>query len=381
MQKKLIAVAVAGALGVPAVALAQTSTVSISGRFYMEYGYVDMGADKNGLNQRVKGDNLQSPGSNISFQGEEKLGGGLSAWFKCETTADWRGEGQDGWCGRDSALGLKGNFGNVYAGNWGTPFKRARINPGSNETGHFGNSTLLTGHSTTTLDGANNAGLFARRQNNSVNYDTPNMSGFTGMVSYSTLNTQTATAANAVPDKPRVFSLGGTYKNGPLEVGAAWEKHAQFYNNGVSTGDEKGWLIGASYTFGGNIKVGGMYTQQKAELTGANTKVRAWAAGVEWALSGPHSIQANYTNAGDMKGTPGFNMGRRPATGPDSGAYMVQARYMHALSKRTTWGIGANRVHNDANAGYRINSHGSSGAGGQIGAKHTAFAMSLDHRF
>ena len=41
MQKKLLAVAVAGALGAPAFALAQTSTVQIYGTMYVEYGYVD----------------------------------------------------------------------------------------------------------------------------------------------------------------------------------------------------------------------------------------------------------------------------------------------------------------------------------------------------
>ena len=43
MQKKLIAVAMAGAFGAPALALAQTSTVQIYGTVNMEYGYVDAG--------------------------------------------------------------------------------------------------------------------------------------------------------------------------------------------------------------------------------------------------------------------------------------------------------------------------------------------------
>ena len=36
MQKKLVAIAVAGALGVPALALAQTSTVNIYGKITYE---------------------------------------------------------------------------------------------------------------------------------------------------------------------------------------------------------------------------------------------------------------------------------------------------------------------------------------------------------
>ena len=43
MQKKLMAVAVAGVLGAPAVALAQTSTVQVFGTMYVEYSYADQG--------------------------------------------------------------------------------------------------------------------------------------------------------------------------------------------------------------------------------------------------------------------------------------------------------------------------------------------------
>ena len=45
MQKKLMAVAVAGAFAAPAVALAQNpSTVQIYGTVYMEYGWAHLGA-------------------------------------------------------------------------------------------------------------------------------------------------------------------------------------------------------------------------------------------------------------------------------------------------------------------------------------------------
>ena len=43
MNKKLIAVAVAGALGAPGVALAQASTVQIYGTIIVNYQYLDSG--------------------------------------------------------------------------------------------------------------------------------------------------------------------------------------------------------------------------------------------------------------------------------------------------------------------------------------------------
>ena len=48
MNKKLMAVAVAGALVAPAVAMAQSSTVSVFGSFYMEYSFINSGRALNG---------------------------------------------------------------------------------------------------------------------------------------------------------------------------------------------------------------------------------------------------------------------------------------------------------------------------------------------
>ena len=124
MQKKLLAVAVAGALALPVIAAAQSS-VTISGRLTWEYGHGDQGDNRDSV------DYADAPGgSNIRFAGQEALGGGLTAWFQCETSADTRGIDQVGLCSRNSAVGLRGGFGNVYFGVWDTPFKRV-VNHGT----------------------------------------------------------------------------------------------------------------------------------------------------------------------------------------------------------------------------------------------------------
>ena len=87
MQKKLLAVAVAGALAAPAFALAQNATVSVYGRLYAEYSKVNQGNNAAAA-ALVDVDHLQNPGSSIGFRGEEKLVGGMSAWFQCESTMD-----------------------------------------------------------------------------------------------------------------------------------------------------------------------------------------------------------------------------------------------------------------------------------------------------
>ena len=386
MQKKLIAAAVAGALGLPVVALAQNATVNVYGRAYLEYGFTNQGTSANGLTNRVNPDAFQSPGSNIGFRGEEKLGGNLSAWFQCESTADMRGQTQDGFCSRNSAVGLKGGFGNLFMGNWHTPFTRARITPGGNETGNFGTAGLLTGHSTTTLDGAQPQ-LFARRQSNSINYDTPNFGGFQFSAATTTVNNATNKLQGAPQDKPRVWSLAGIYNNGPIAASLAYEKHAKFYGTPTWSGDESAWLGGFSYNIAGRVNVGGMFTEQKWESgPGLSGKVKAWQLGVDWNIAGPHSLLAAYTKAHDVKGTAVAAVagGLRPGAGVDTGAVMAQIRYKYALSKRTSTGIGYNQVKNDRNAGYNINGiggNGGQGGGNGLGGKHSTIALFIDHSF
>jgi len=291
MQKKLIAVAVAGALAAPAAALAQ-STVQIYGNAYMEWGFINQGPDNTAVPfDPANADVLQAPGSAIGFKGEEKLGGGMSAWFQCESSADLRGVNQDGFCSRNSAVGLKGSFGNVFIGIWDTPFKRTRVgNTGARDTGVYGTGHLLYGASTSTTDGAN-PGVMARRQRNSINYDTPVFGGFQGMLSMSSTNASTNIAQNAANAKERTISVAGLYRSGPLAVGAGYTENTKAYNAGAFAGDEDAWHINASYQLG-SVKLGGAYTKSDADTAAAaNAEVTAWHLGAEWKVQGPHNVR------------------------------------------------------------------------------------------
>src|SRR3989304_1446999 len=137
MQKKLIAVAVAGALGAPALALAQASTVQIYGKAVFEYGYANQGTGK----------------PNVDF--------------------------------------MQG--------------------PGGQGTGLFGMADYLSGGSTGSgvpglAPAAASRVLWQRRQHDSINYDTPDFSGFKGHFAYSASNATLATNAHTSA-KPRVWSV------------------------------------------------------------------------------------------------------------------------------------------------------------------------------
>jgi len=390
MQKKLIVAAVAGALVAPALAYAQSSTVQLYGRAVIEYGYVDQGGNKEKL------DMLQTPGgSAIGLKGEEKLGGGMSAWFQCESSADIRGENQDGLCTRNSALGMKGGFGNLFIGKWDTPFKRAISvgdGAGSEDTGLLGTAYVLAGSSTGTSTSdptlsANAVGrnIWKRRQQNSVNYQSPKFGGFSVEAAYSTGNSQTAGLSTANLAAPRVMSLAGMYAAGPLKLAAAYEKHSEFGGGGaVPMQDDDGWVLSGLYTMG-KVSFGGAYNEQKYEqAAGAELKKKAWTLGVDWDLSGPHSVGANWTSTGDSKCSTttcaSISNVVYNAAG-NTGADLWQIYYGHAFSKRTTAKIAYVNLKNDSNSGYTLGGVKTDTAATNTDRDQSAFVLLVKHNF
>lgn len=390
MKIKLIATAVAGVFGFQAAASFAQSTVQLYGTIDLEYGYLDQGIGTNGPRPSV--DMMQVPLSNIGFKGEEKLGGGLSAWFQCESTADIRGVNQDGFCGRNSAVGLKGPVGNIFMGRWDTPFKRTMLPTsfvGANVVGLWGSTFLLTAGSTSTLDGSSRA-LFQRRQSNTINYDSPVWNGFQVLAAVSSTNGATSATVAATAAKPRLWSLGAQYTSGLLYISGAYEKHSQFGAIGGAN-DDTGWHLGAAYTLMGKMKVAAFYTQQNLETSATTeSKINAWQLGMDWNITGPHSLLASYTATGDVKGNSLIALAGSGATRPaalnlvngvlvsgDTGAELWTLRYRYQFSKRTQTFGGYARLNNDARAAYTLG--GLSGA--SSGNKQDGWGVGLRHNF
>lgn len=372
MNKKVMALAVAGAFAAPAAAFAQASSVQVFGTAYVEYGYAKQGTGPAG--PLVNADLLQTPGSEIGFKGEEALGGGLSVWFQCASTADARGAAngvsatQPGgvFCGRNSAVGLKGSYGNVFVGNWDMPMK---ANSGGvrivSETGVWGAQFLLLNSSSSFQDAATPA-TFSRRQNNSIFYSSPKWNGFDVEAGVSTTSAAAvvgtpATVANPLA-KPRVFGLGGNYTNGPLLVSLNWERHTNFatLGTGVAGGgtSDTGWTAGAAYQFG-PVKAGLMYAKQTFDggNTGLDASVDAWNIAGDWGIQGPHHLLAGYTKANNTRGTSAAGLiGSRVfnAGAGATGANLWQVEYQYWFSKRTRGSLGYVSLSNDANARYNL---------------------------
>jgi predicted porin len=382
MNKKLIAAAVAGAFVAPA-AFAQNSTVQIYGLLNVEYGYsIQPDAAAGG---RSNVDALNSGASRIGFKGEEKLGGGLSAWWQCESDLRFLGgatQSSGNLCDRNSALGLKGGFGNVYIGTWDSPLKRVSgITRITNEAGWLG-SQLMTLSNAGTGAGAWN-GTFSTRNTNTVNYDTPNFNGFSASLQYTTLqvarnNTGTSSITNnTLPTaKGRQVSLSGQYVAGPMAIVAGYSKHdkdrttvasAANYTQGLK---DTAWLIGGTYQVG-PVKLGLTYVDAEIETAvGASTERKSWAFAGDWSLGGPHSVKFGYNRAGDAKTNTGG--------GANTGAKLYQIGYNHALSKRTTASLSYARMDNKSAGTYMLTGHSGTPRAGE---NDSAFVLGLVHTF
>lgn len=343
MNKKLMTVAVAGALAVPALALAQTATVSIYGLLNAEYGFAKQPDNTPGAS-RHNVDTLGSGASRWGLRGEEKLGGNMSAWFQCESdmrflSGTTRTSGSI--CDRNSAIGLKGGFGNFFVGTWDTPLKQAVGKTRMfNETGWSGAQLMII-----------NGPFFteSNRNTDSINYETPNFSGFVGRVQMTSTKAAKDVVSTNNNVKGREWGIGGDYTNGPLLVAAAYSARDDNMSTIATAGSEdKSWTAGVNYTFS-SFKAGVTYADVKIENGPAATsaKRKSWNVAAQW-TSGVHSILGGVTIAGDYKGS------LVPAGTENNGGKQWQIGYNNALSKRTNVGVTYVRINNDDFGVYNL---------------------------
>jgi predicted porin len=363
MRKKLMAVAVAGALAAPAGAQAQ---IQIYASYHLLYSYLDSGPNS-ATSDYQKTDFLSQSDSGIGFRMEEKIGGGTSIWGQCESSFDFvsGAEAANGWCARNSAIGMRGGFGNFYMGNWDTPSKLGVYN---NVRGWWGSQNPY-GISGMITNGAANGGgntgtAFSRRQARTINYMSPNFGGFNFGAAYTSTNeasSQTSGATTGV--KPRLVDVAVNFSTGPLYIGAGYQTHKNFTVG--FDGTDTNWMVGAAFTFGGVVKLSGIYSKLEYErAAGANLEATGYGVYVDWTIAGPHSLKFAYSETGDSKGTYGTGIvttiGFITANGGAGGtkSRLAAVNYAYAFSKRHTGYIGYAKLDNDVNANQNLQSSG-----------------------
>lgn len=366
------AVAGLGAMCLALPALAQ-SNVTIYGRLNLDFESVraSSGTNDPSLPSRNR---ISSNSSLLGFKGTENLGNGLSAWFQIESQINVDA-GSGNLATRNSGVGLKGAWGNLFLGRWDSPYKVAQV-----KFDPFGDVTIASEQNILAQTSSLEAGDFHDRIANGVQYWTPEWAGFSARVAYGANENRDATTG--VSD--HTWAGAVYYEQGPFFAVAAVERHSDRGALGEAlgattdtTGNDTGKQAGFGFKFGAT-KVGLLFErlEYKTDFAGGSDLRRdAWFLGGSHQL-GPVELRAYYAKAGDQKGSSAL-------AGPDTGAEGYSVGLAYDLSKRTELYTTYTRIDNEANAEYEFGINASPGLEikGRPGSDPSGFLVGMKHVF
>lgn len=354
MNKKLIAVAVAGACAAPA-AMAQTANpVTLYGVVAANIESVEA---TGGAAPLVRRNRVEDRVSRLGVRGTEDLGGGLKAFFQLETafpvdqnnTTVTSGIA-NGFANRNSAVGLLGGWGSVLLGRWDSPMKSAS----ASAVDPWGDIGLPDVTAASLRQGG-----FSQRLQNNVQYWSPTFGGFAFKASYSANEGRTATA------NPSNYGGSVTYTGGPLYLAYSYEKHKDSIGLTTTAGvSEDGNVVAARVAFG-PFRIMGNYGVFKRTGT---TKQKGFLAATDWTF-GNNVLMFSYQKAKDG--------GATGAAQPE--CKVIGAGYKYNFSRRTTFIAEYAKVDNN---GAAVCNFGQSAlAGVTAGQDLKGFGVGFIHTF
>ena len=415
MNKKLMALAVAGAVTAPGLALAQVGGspgVTLYGRLdetIMNSKYSTNGA---GTITEVKKGDVFSPGNAIGVRGREDLGGGTAVWFQLEAGAwpDGRLEASATtgahFGGRNSGLGVSSELGDIMFGIWDTPYKVAYGTGNLLTSGGFASSGIIMGNGDTTgalanaqctnivsnasgtvttgnnavcvTEATSNGTAWSRRVNNSIQYWSPVFSGVQFKLMTALANYQSPASAypNGVP-KPKEYSGNVTWARGPLALALGFDSHEGLPHFAAAAGipaagaptnpKDTAVQIGGKWDFG-IAQIGAGWEKLKYENTAAPSAVSTQMDVTNYVINGrvsagPGQVWASWSQ------TPGGKSCIQPAAfNPNTGANnlvigsaacgdagkakMMTLGYDYVMSKRTKMYVAYNKIDNGISTTY-----------------------------
>ncbi len=361
MQKKIIALAIASAITVPALAYAEAT---VYGQANLAYEMVDTGNSTAGVGTAAdKRNQVSSYVSRLGFKGSEDLGDGLKFVYQFEGQVNIDDGSAGGFTfGRNTFTGIGSEYGTVMLGNMDTPYKSS-----TRKLDVFYDSI------------ADNRSIMGRshdtRLTNVFAYASPNISGFTGSIAYvgTTDNTLTGGAASTTHS---AMSLAGNYAQDNFTVALATQTISA-KDNAVpgNKGDNTATKLAGSYSMDA-FTVGLVYEMlsNKVGTPGVKTERDNVYLGGTYQVSDAGTVKLAYTMSGESK-TGG-------ATNKGSGATQVSLGYDHALSKNTTVFALYTSVANDTAATYGLSTNSTGGFGTSVADKDpSAMAVGVRMKF
>lgn len=388
MQKKIIALAVAGLMS--GAAFAQ-SNVTI-------YGVVDAyavtGSAKGATKDSFDGINAGGlSGSRLGFKGMEDIGGGNKAVYVFEfgtldstanaatnaATQSTTSNGIDTW--RQAYVGLTGGWGTFVAGRLQNPGYDFAAKYDAHGASIFSPVGQLSDNAGLSITARGSLG----RLDNAAAYISPSFGGLTIKAAYAfgeqvegttQVSTAGVTSAANVDKAQSVWALAADYDNGPLSVGAVYHDLNDIGGTvvGAAPSDRYEWSLGAKYNFG-MVTPFVSYQYSKGEAGATWTKDKLWNIGARVPVGAAGSVGIAY---GKLKET-------NQAGTSDLAANSWGLDYQHALSKRTTAYVGYSRISNDANMAYELKNLKGSATGASVAADvdqtSSQIAIGVRHTF
>lgn len=286
MQKKIIALAVAGLMS--GAAFAQSNVV-ISG--LLDAGVVMAKTD--GLNRSTNAGYNNTATSFLGFRATEDLGGGMKAGLYMETDA--RGVNVNAANTLNDFqryVFINGGFGEISLGqrtNFSTTTLTTAQPFGTSMGGGWGGGFTRTTGGGFEATGAYNATGRDVRAEGSARYDSPNFNGLTFGVTWKPENDG---AAETAPSNGHL-NLGLNYAAGPMKVSYA---HTKITNAALPAYDSsiKHNLLGANYTMGAATIYAGYSTSKGDRAASGDTNSRSWNLALKYAVTGNIDLMGNY---------------------------------------------------------------------------------------
>lgn len=270
MNKKLLTAAITAGLMLPGLAAAD---IKMFGTIQAETGSIDLDTQgvagqgsyqTSGRNAGADSGAIFGGGKNaLGFKGTEKLGNGLSAYFKINHSFSTFDKGANSFGGRDAFVGLKGDGWHVQFGTMNTTYKASSagydplLATGLQSRANGGVSGLHNGYGEELVEVGFKSGAWS--------------GAFQVKMEDSAADSDAVASGAGLNDNADIGSWNGSikYAANNWEVGLSHANYDFDNGTGVANGDADATKIHAKYNFGNGFMINGQYETIDANTAGA----------------------------------------------------------------------------------------------------------------
>ncbi|MDC8785251.1 porin [Roseateles koreensis] len=351
-------------------ALAQISPDSSTASIY---GFLKANVEQvsTGATATVPGQSLNRLSNDLSLLGfrvTEDLGDGFTAWGQIETNVKVD-TGDAPWGGRNTAVGLRGRWGEILMGQWETPLRFVSVYAIDPFTASLFASNSIMGNGFVTAANGVSPNSFDRRAPNLLQYSSPDLQGWQGRLAYAVSEEKTATTA------PDLLSSLITYSAGPLYLAWGHEIHRDYFVAGSHDSADR---LGAAYSWGSTRLRASWERLHYEPKPGTHLDRNAWQVAATHDM-GPWQWRVSHVHADASTGNFAGSIGSIGAPGSDSGASQWALGGGYNLSRRTEIWAGWTFLKNGSTAAYKLSANPFPGQATGQDAK--GWGLGMTHKF